>query len=130
MQIKPGRRLSEPEIEDLAELLARNYPDQDFEIVVDDKPRSLSVPQPEVAQKPGALQNLAVLAMTAIAGLYLVNPTAGVLEFIPDVVPVLGNLDEATAMALLISGLGYFGLNVGWLTTIFGRGLAKRKRVE
>jgi len=130
MQIKPGRRLSDSEVEDLADLLARNYPDQDFEIVVDDQPRSLAAPQPEAAQRPGALQNLAVLVMTAIAGLYLVNPTAGVLEFIPDVVPVLGNLDEATAMALLISGLGYFGLNVGWLTTIFGRGLPKRKRVE
>ncbi len=130
MQIKPGHRLSEREVEDLADLLARNYPDQDFEIVIDDKPRSLSAPQPEVVKKPGALQNLAVLAVTAFAGLYLINPGAGVIEFIPDVVPVIGNLDEATALALLVSGLGYFGVNIGWITTIFGRGLPKRKRSE
>ena len=34
--------------------------------------------------------------------IYLVNPTAGILEFIPDNLPLIGNLDEAGATALLI----------------------------
>lgn len=43
----------------------------------------------------------AVLA--AVVGIvYLINPTAGVLELIPDVMPVVGNLDEAGATALVI----------------------------
>jgi uncharacterized membrane protein YkvA (DUF1232 family) len=34
--------------------------------------------------------------------IYLVNPTAGVFEFIPDNIPLIGNLDEAGATAMLI----------------------------
>lgn len=41
--------------------------------------------------------------------LYLLNPTAGLFELIPDVVPFVGNLDEATASMLLLSALRYFG---------------------
>ena len=37
-----------------------------------------------------------------MAGVYLLNPTAGVLELLPDNLPVLGNLDEGAAAALLI----------------------------
>ena len=44
--------------------------------------------------------------------LYLLNPTAGFLELIPDNIPVFGNLDEAAASALLISALAYFGLDI------------------
>ena len=51
----------------------------------------------------------------AIAGLvsllYLINPTAGFLEFIPDNLPIIGNLDEGAAMAILLSALRYFGLD-------------------
>ena len=51
----------------------------------------------------------------AIAGLvsllYLINPTAGILEFIPDNLPLIGNLDEGAAMAILLSSLRYFGLD-------------------
>ena len=36
-----------------------------------------------------------------VGGVYLVNPTAGVLELIPDNLPVLGNLDETGAAFLL-----------------------------
>ena len=45
------------------------------------------------------------------AFLYLLNPAAGFLEFIPDNLPVIGNLDEAGATALLIASLGYFGID-------------------
>jgi len=37
-----------------------------------------------------------------ISLLYLINPTAGIIELIPDNLPILGNLDEAGATVLLI----------------------------
>lgn len=40
-----------------------------------------------------------------IGALYLLNPTGGVVELIPDVLPLAGNLDEAAATALLIYGI-------------------------
>lgn len=54
----------------------------------------------------------------AIGAVYLVNPTAGIFELIPDNLPVLGNLDEAAAAVLLISCLAYFGIDIG---ALFGR---------
>ncbi len=44
--------------------------------------------------------------------LYLLNPTLGVFEFIPDNIPFVGNLDEATATMVLIAALRYFGWDV------------------
>lgn len=37
--------------------------------------------------------------------IYLLNPTAGVIELIPDNLPYIGNLDEAGAVLLIISCL-------------------------
>ncbi len=47
----------------------------------------------------------------ALGAVYLVNPTAGFLELIPDNIPVIGNLDEAAAAMLVISALAYFGID-------------------
>lgn len=131
-KLKPGHSLSDAEAEQLAGLLAYNFPDEDFEIILDDSPQGMIIPAPsmEAERGPNAFQQLFVLVSTGIAALYLINPTAGVLELIPDVVPVIGNLDEAAAVALIISGLSYFGINLGWMTAIFGQGLPKRKRRE
>ena len=41
--------------------------------------------------------------------IYLINPTMGVIELLPDNLPIIGNLDEASATAGLLyalSGLG------------------------
>ena len=43
--------------------------------------------------------------------LYILNPTFGVFELIPDNLPLIGNLDEATAGALLLSSLKYLKSN-------------------
>ena len=52
------------------------------------------------------------VAITAVlSGLYLLNFTAGVFE-VPDVLPVVGNLDEATAMAVFVACLRYFGYDI------------------
>lgn len=53
-----------------------------------------------------------------LAAIYLTNPGAGILEIIPDNIPVIGNLDEAAATMLLISCLAYFGVDLGGF---FGR---------
>jgi uncharacterized membrane protein YkvA (DUF1232 family) len=44
-----------------------------------------------------------------LAFCYLLNPTFGVFEFIPDNIPLLGNLDEATATMVLLGALRYHG---------------------
>lgn len=58
------------------------------------------------------LHGLIVLILGAIALLYLLNPTAGFLELIPDNLPFVGNLDEAAAATLLLMCLRYFGLDI------------------
>ena len=35
--------------------------------------------------------------------IYLLNPGAGVFELIPDNLPIIGNLDEAAAFALILA---------------------------
>ncbi len=49
----------------------------------------------------------------ALALLYLVNPTAGFFELLPDNLPLLGNLDEAGAVLLLTNVLTWYGFNPG-----------------
>jgi hypothetical protein len=64
-------------------------------------------------------KNMLVLGVGALAGLYLINPTAGVIELIPDLAPVIGNLDEATATLLLINVFRYYGMDI---TRLLGSG--------
>ena len=71
---------------------------------------------PEKKRNPVA--SVVIGLVGAFCGFYLLNPTAGTIEIIPDIVPFIGNLDEAGAAALLVSCLAYFGLDVG---AIFGR---------
>ena len=52
---------------------------------------------------------IAILGVLAL--IYILNPGAGILEIIPDNLPVIGNIDEATAGLILISCLRYFGLD-------------------
>ncbi|MFG1493406.1 hypothetical protein [Halobacteriovorax sp. ZH4_bin.1] len=40
-----------------------------------------------------------------VSGIYLLNPTAGIIELIPDNIPYIGNLDEAGAVILFLSCL-------------------------
>lgn len=68
--------------------------------------------------KRSPIGSLLVGLMGALGAVYLFNPTAGIFELIPDNIPVVGNLDEAAAAALLISCLAYFGIDIGGL---FGR---------
>lgn len=51
---------------------------------------------PKPAKKVGLV--FVIIAMI----IYIANPTAGFFELIPDNFPIIGNLDEAAATALLI----------------------------
>jgi hypothetical protein len=61
------------------------------------------------------LKDVIIIAVAGIALIYLVNPTAGILELIPDNLPVLGNLDEAGATLILLNTLAYYGMDVSRL---------------
>ncbi len=58
------------------------------------------------------LKSLLVVILGVIAGVYLINPGAGIFEIIPDNIPFIGNLDEAAATVLLLNCLAYFGLDI------------------
>jgi len=57
-------------------------------------------------------KKIIVAVIGILSFLYLLNPGMGVFEIIPDNVPLIGNLDEATATYLLLSALAYFGLDL------------------
>jgi hypothetical protein len=59
------------------------------------------------------ITDLLVLASGILSVLYLLNIGVGLVEFIPDNIPFIGNLDEAGAMALLVNCLAYFGIDIG-----------------
>lgn len=58
-----------------------------------------------------------------ISFLYLINPGFGFFEFIPDMIPFVGNLDEGAASFFLLSALAYFGMD---LRNVFGTQLRKK----
>lgn len=73
------------------------------------------------------MKNLAVVVIGLLATLYILNPGMGFFELIPDTVPLIGNLDEAAAVALLLMCLKYFGID---LPDIFRRGDATDKTIN
>lgn len=58
------------------------------------------------------LKNIIVACFGIIALLYILNIGAGILEFIPDNFPFIGNLDEGGAIVLLLMCLNYFGFDL------------------
>jgi uncharacterized membrane protein YkvA (DUF1232 family) len=50
-------------------------------------------------------QTIQGLIAIAFGALYLLNPTGGFIELIPDVIPIVGNIDEAAATGILIWGI-------------------------
>jgi len=62
---------------------------------------------PKTPAKTFALGLLGLLSL-----IYLVNPTAGIFELIPDVLPFVGNIDEIGATMILLNSLKYFGFDI------------------
>ena len=57
------------------------------------------------------------LILSAIFGflfgvIYILNPTAGFFEILPDNLPIIGNLDEASAVLLILACLRHFGIDL------------------
>lgn len=46
-----------------------------------------------------------VYTMAIIGVVYILNPTFGLLELIPDNLPIIGNLDESVAVMLILAGI-------------------------
>lgn len=70
------------------------------------------------------MKKLVVALLGVLSTLYLINPTAGLFEIIPDNIPFIGNLDEAGAVVLLLMCLRYFGID---LPNIFNKDEDKPK---
>lgn len=64
------------------------------------------------------MKSLLVALAGLLAFLYLLNPTMGLFEFLPDNLPLVGNIDDATATMVLLGALRYFGYD---LTQLFRR---------
>lgn len=63
-------------------------------------------------------KEMMILALAAVALIYLIYPSLGVFELIPDAIPVIGSLDEASATIILVNTLRYYGLD---LARLYGR---------
>ena len=64
------------------------------------------------------MKNTIVLLLGVLGAVYLLNPGAGIFELIPDSLPLVGNLDDAAALVLLVICLQHFGIQ---LPDIFGK---------
>ena len=65
----------------------------------------------------GLAKDLFVAMLGLLCLIYVLNPTAGIIEVIPDNIPFIGNLDEATATAVLLASIRYFGIDPANLFT-------------
>jgi hypothetical protein len=64
------------------------------------------------------MKNLLIAFAGLLSAVYLMNPTFGLFELLPDAIPLVGNVDEATATMVLLAALRYFGWD---LTDLFAR---------
>lgn len=58
------------------------------------------------------MKKLGIVLIGLFCLIYILNPGAGFFELIPDNLPIIGNLDEAAAVAVLLMCLKYFGINL------------------
>ena len=82
-----------------------DHDDRDFEDFV---PQGEPVLPPE---RPGWARALA-WATVALGTLYVINPTAGIFELLPDNLPIVGNLDEAAVLFIMFSAMRYLGMRL------------------
>ncbi len=52
------------------------------------------------------------LAGALVSFVFLANPGWGIWEFIPDIIPVIGNIDEAVLTACFIACLSRLGIDI------------------
>ena len=71
------------------------------------------------------MKDIMVILAGFVSFVYLINPGAGFLEIIPDNFPIIGNLDEAAACAVILAAFRYYGMD---LTAFLGRGVEDRSQ--
>lgn len=60
------------------------------------------------------MKTIFVIILGFASIIYLLNPTAGIFELLPDNIPFIGNIDEGFASFILLSSFEYFrGKQVG-----------------
>jgi uncharacterized membrane protein YkvA (DUF1232 family) len=59
-----------------------------------------------------SMKKTAIFLLGLFCLIYLLNPGAGIFELIPDNIPIIGNLDEAAALTILLLCLKYFGIEL------------------
>lgn len=59
-----------------------------------------------------------VIGLGAIGVVYLMYPSLGVFELLPDALPIIGSIDEATATLLVVNVARYYGID---LTRLLGK---------
>ena len=60
-------------------------------------------------------KDVVVFGAGLAAAVYLVYPSFGVFELLPDALPLVGSLDEASATVVLVSAFRYFGVDLSRL---------------
>ncbi len=76
------------------------------------------------------IKHFSVFTVGLLSLLYLLNPGAGFIDFIPDNLPIIGNIDEAAAAFLLLNCLAYFGLDLRHLLSPSKKAKDKDKVVD
>ena len=61
-------------------------------------------------ESKSGLPPIAYVLIAVGCAIYIINPTAGIFEFLPDNIPLIGNLDEASATAGLLYALSNLGM--------------------
>lgn len=64
-------------------------------------------------------KNFFIGVLTFISAVYIINPTFGIFEILPDNLPFVGNLDEFTMGMILLNCLKYFDIDL--LSFLSGR---------
>ena len=78
-------------------------------------PEAGALEVPAKPRPPLLVRMLVAGTMTGIGMigfLYLIFPTLGIIELIPDAMPFFGNIDEAAATAMVLMTLSYWGVDV------------------
>jgi len=58
------------------------------------------------------MKKLGTIFLGLFCLIYLFNPGAGIFELIPDNLPIIGNLDEAAAVTILLMCLQSLGITL------------------
>lgn len=61
------------------------------------------------------MKKLPYILLVIISMLYIINPTFGVFELLPDNLPLVGNIDEGLFTILLLWSLGKLGVDLPFL---------------